>query len=276
MTAHLRVRKSMTDARFQDEIMSRLPLDMGDSDVLMIAGAFGWSSEFMAKATSKRSLAKAAVKSSGHIGNLLAKAAPPPPKALATTMIPAAVFATSPKAVSPPKAPPPAVPAAASTPPPRASVVYPKATSSPPKASPPRLSLGQAMDAAAEDASGAGSNEVAGGSSAEGEPGEGGAAAEPPAAGVVAGPVCAICHDVMLQSEDGETLPCPRPHTFHARCLNEWREVTGVPNHHCPYRCHESNQNVEQAGVTTAAENGVSDEAGDSAGDVAEEPVAFM
>jgi hypothetical protein len=33
---------------------------------------------------------------------------------------------------------------------------------------------------------------------------------------------------------------------------------------------------VEQAGVTTAAENGVSDEAGDSAGDVAEEPVAFM
>ena len=89
----------MTDARFQDEIMSRLPLDMGDSDVLMIAGAFGWSSEFMAKATSKRSLAKAAVKSSGHIGNLLAKAAPPPPKALATTMIPAAVFATSPKAV---------------------------------------------------------------------------------------------------------------------------------------------------------------------------------
>ena len=76
----------MTDARFQDEIMSRLPLDMGDSDVLMIAGAFGWSSEFMAKATSKRSLAKAAVKSSGHIGNLLAKAAPPPPKALATTM----------------------------------------------------------------------------------------------------------------------------------------------------------------------------------------------
>ena len=103
----------MTDARFQDEIMSRLPLDMGDSDVLMIAGAFGWSSEFMAKATSKRSLAKAAVKSSGHIGNLLAKAAPPPPKALANTMIPAAVFATSPKAVSPPKAPPPAVPAAA-------------------------------------------------------------------------------------------------------------------------------------------------------------------
>ena len=52
--------------------------------------------------------------------------------------------------------------------------------------------------------------------------------------------------------------------------------MTGVPNHHCPYRCHESNQNVEQAGVTTAAENGVSDEAGDSAGDVAEEPVAFM
>ncbi|CAL1154430.1 unnamed protein product [Cladocopium goreaui] len=276
MTAHLRVRKSMTDARFQDEIMSRLPLDMGDSDVLMIAGAFGWSSEFMAKATSKRSLAKAAVKSSGHIGNLLAKAAPPPPKALATTMIPAAVFATSPKAVSPPKAPPPAVPAAASTPPPRASVVYPKATSSPPKASPPRLSLGQAMDAAAESASGPESNEVAGGSAVEGESGEGGAAAEPPAAGVVAGPVCAICHEVMLQSEDGETLPCPRPHTFHARCLNEWREVTGVPNHHCPYRCHESNQNVEQAGVTTAAENGVSDEAGDSAGDVAEEPVAFM
>ena len=66
------------------------------------------------------------------------------------------------------------------------------------------------------------------------------------------------------------------PHTFHARCLNEWREVTGVPDHHCPYRCHESNQNVEQAVVTTAAENGVSDEAGDSAGDVAEEPVAFM
>ena len=32
---------------------------------------------------------------------------------------------------------------------------------------------------------------------------------------------------------------------------------------------------MEQAGVTTAAENGVSDEAGDSAGDVAEEPVDF-
>ena len=271
MTAHLRVRKSMSETRFQDEIMSRLPLDMGDSDVLTIAGAFGWSSEFMAKATSKRNLAKAAVKSSGHIGNLLTKAAPPPPKALAATMVPVAVLATPPKAALPR----PAVPAAASTPPPRASVVYPKATSSPPKASPPRLSLGQTMDAAAEDASGHESNEVAGGSAVEGGAAEGGEAAEPPAAEAVAGPVCAICHEIMLESEDGETLPCPRPHTFHARCLNEWREVTGVPNHHCPYRCHESNQNVEQAGMIAAAENGVSDEAGASA-PAAEEPVAFM
>lgn len=72
----------------------------------------------------------------------------------------------------------------------------------------------------------------------------GAAAAVPPdgASGHVAPsdlPECVICQDHIHPGSETITIhPCG--HTFHQHCVLEWREVSGVADHQCPYHCENS------------------------------------
>eukprot|EP00435_Cladocopium_sp_Y103_P030122 s2283_g7.t1 len=56
-------------------------------------------------------------------------------------------------------------------------------------------------------------------------------------------PICSICQDDMLPSQELLSLWCT--HTYHKYCIEEWRHLCNKSEIECPCRCHLQNINVD-------------------------------
>ena len=56
-------------------------------------------------------------------------------------------------------------------------------------------------------------------------------------------PMCAICQDDMLPSQDLLTLWCT--HTYHKYCIEEWRHLCNKSEIECPLRCNMQQVNTD-------------------------------